>query len=319
MKNIVKLSIFLVLVSMLFSCNTHVDLYADYEDITVVYGLLDKNQDTNLVKITKAFLGSGNALVMAQEYDSSNYASKLNVELREYNGNALTNAYQLDTVTVFGKEDGIFYSGHQLAYFTTATLRSDRSYQLFILKPDGDTVSAFTKIVDNVLVKQPTTSINFTSTSGSIQWYPVSNAAFYEVTLIFHWKEVYPTAIFDTVFREMRWKLGTQSNSNSEYVTLSYNPSMFFSRLESELDLDALNVKRIIGSVDLQFYAAGNELNNYLNISSGGGLSSETPEYSNIEGGKGIFSSRSCTIRTLQLTNLSKNKIYERDWGFDTH
>lgn len=318
MKNIARMLCLLAAVAALGSCNTHVDLYGDYEDITVVYGLLDKNADTNYVKITKAFLGPGNAHELAQNYDSSNYDYKLNAELREYIGNTLIATYALDTVTLRDKEEGLFYSPNQKVYYTTASLNKDFKYQIFVLKDNGDTVFASTKIVDDVKLKQPSVLIGLTSSSGSIQWYPAQNATFYEVWLVFHWKEVFPTDIFDTIYREMRWKLGVQNQATSEYISLSYTPSNFFSRLESELDLDALNVKRVAGKVDLVFMSAGEELYNYMNVGSGG-LSTDVPEYTNISGGTGLFSSRNKTVKTLSLNNLTLNNLYNRDWGFDTH
>lgn len=318
MKNIVRFLCILTTLTALSSCDTHVDLYGDYEDITVVYGLLDKNSDTNYVKITKAFVGPGNADQLAQNYDSSNYDYKLNAELREFWGKNLIGTYPLDTVTIHGKEEGLFYSSGQTVYYTTATLNKDLKYQLFITKDNGDTVTASTTVVDDVKLKQPNVLISLMAASGSIQWYPSSNAEFYEVWLVFHWKEVYPTAIFDTIHREMHWKLGVQTQTTAEYASISYTPSNFFSRLESELDLEALNVKRVAGKVDLVFYSAGKELYNYMNVGSGG-LSTDAPEYTNISGGKGLFSSRNKTVKTLSLNNLTLNNLYNLDWGFDTH
>ena len=40
------------------ACSTKVDLYADYKDIPVIYGLLDASADTNYIKIIRAFSGS---------------------------------------------------------------------------------------------------------------------------------------------------------------------------------------------------------------------------------------------------------------------
>ena len=62
---ILSLFSFFALLFMFNACNTDVDLYSDYKDITVVYGLLDPGKDTNYVKINKAFLGPGNAFDIA--------------------------------------------------------------------------------------------------------------------------------------------------------------------------------------------------------------------------------------------------------------
>ncbi len=51
---------------LISACSTDVDNFADYKDITIVYGMLEAGADTTFIKITKAFLGPGNALLIAR-------------------------------------------------------------------------------------------------------------------------------------------------------------------------------------------------------------------------------------------------------------
>jgi hypothetical protein len=62
------------------SCSTDLDVAAPYKENTVVYALLDKGTTIQFVKINKAFLGPGNALV---------YASPSPIPA-EYTGRAVT-------------------------------------------------------------------------------------------------------------------------------------------------------------------------------------------------------------------------------------
>ena len=39
----------LPLVTLFFSCSTDVDLYAEYKEMPIIYGLLDATADTNFV------------------------------------------------------------------------------------------------------------------------------------------------------------------------------------------------------------------------------------------------------------------------------
>ena len=57
------------------SCDTDFDVNAEWEEVTVVYGLLDAGDDnkTQQIKISKAFLGKMDALQMAQYADSINF------------------------------------------------------------------------------------------------------------------------------------------------------------------------------------------------------------------------------------------------------
>ena len=61
---------------MLFSaCETDFDVNAEWEETTVVYGLLDagEGKETQKIKISKAFLGNMDAYQMAQYADSINF------------------------------------------------------------------------------------------------------------------------------------------------------------------------------------------------------------------------------------------------------
>jgi len=53
-----KNKIILLLFSVFFlSCETDFDVNAEWQDVTVVFGLLDPNNEDQLIKINKAFLG----------------------------------------------------------------------------------------------------------------------------------------------------------------------------------------------------------------------------------------------------------------------
>ena len=63
------------------ACSTDVDLYADYKDTPIIYGLLDASVDTNYIRINRAFSGSNENHIDATEValieDSCNYPGKM--------------------------------------------------------------------------------------------------------------------------------------------------------------------------------------------------------------------------------------------------
>ena len=100
---------FLLLSAVVFinSCKTDFDTIAPYKEVMVVYGLLNPNETTQYIRISKAYLGEGNALVMAQQGDSINYADVLTVTMdRVLNGNTISSTtLTRDTILT---DDGIF-------------------------------------------------------------------------------------------------------------------------------------------------------------------------------------------------------------------
>ena len=84
------LSVFAVVFT---SCDTDFDVNADWEEVTVVYGLLDAGigEETQQIKISKAFLGKMDALQMAQYADSINFdKDELAVKLIRVKNNGIT-------------------------------------------------------------------------------------------------------------------------------------------------------------------------------------------------------------------------------------
>ncbi len=311
------------LFGLLFSCSTDVDNYADYKDITIVYGLLESNSDTTFLKITKAYLGPGNALVMAKNPDSSNYAGKLDVKLKGKKNNFDLPVIQLDTITIKNKlaGDSIFYFPQQKLYFTTAAIDPEASYSLEIMR-DNHVVESSTNIVKDFSITQPTNRFNFASTAATnVAWIAAENAKRHEVVLVFNFEEIWPGS-GDTLRKTMQWNMGTVTSSKldgSENLEISYNGSEFYTRLASAIDVNALNVRRFAGNVDVYISAGGGDLTTYIEVNTpSNSIIQEVPQFTNIENGFGIFSSRFTLKRSYKMTVQSETKLVESyPWGFE--
>ena len=181
MKTFYFILIFILFISVFASCSTDVDLYAEYKDVSIIYAMLDSRADTNYVKITRAFCGTNDNPIDANEvaliYDSSNYPGKLNARIYELK-NTYSGAYELtgrvmelDTMTIHDKLEGVFYAPVQVVYYTTepfnANTGSDKyKYRLIVVKPDGDTLTASTNMVGNEEFSIMSASVGF-------KWHPL--------------------------------------------------------------------------------------------------------------------------------------------------
>lgn len=335
---------FFVLLSVLFSflvtfnaCSTDVDLYADYKNIMVIYGLLDSGADTNFIKINKAFLGPGNALQIAQISDSNNYPGKLDAKLIEYRALAhgthfqKTDEFPLDTITIHDKEPGVFYYPDQMVYYTSHKIKNNTEqykYRYEIQVQNGDSlVSSVTNIVGGDSFSIPKSSIDLSSTAstGSISWSACPNASIYEVVLKFHFIEV--SVSNDSVERVMTWALGSHpesqlTNVNGQY-SIPFAASQFIENLALWLGSDTLNPRvkeRVIFQPPLEvaLAAGGDELYNFITVNGPSNSIVQTlPEYSNINGGYGVFSSRTMCIKWMKLArNTIPDLIAHENWHF---
>lgn len=315
------------------SCHSDVDLYADYKDITVVYGLLDPTKDTNYVKINKAFLGPGNAIEIAQIADSSNYPDKLNSRIIEYIATSpngpfkQTHVYNLDTMTIHDKDTGVFYAPNQLVYYTTEAIKTNTEhhyykYALEIDRPDT-TLRGETYITGGPSFNILQGFLNLTSNSsnGSLAFNPCPNAGIYDAEVLFRYLEL--TQNNDTIPRYMNWKLGTFADTDfalGKYV-ITFNPSVFSQMLATHLGSDTLKmVDRLLEEYPLTITisAGGQELYNFIAVNGpSSSIVQNVPEYSNIDGGYGVFSSRTHITRKVKMSPQSVLDLKSHEnWRF---
>ena len=280
---------------LLGACSTDIDLYADYKQVPVIYGLLDANADTNFVKITRVFYVQGDAYQVAQNPDSSNYPGKLDVRLVEYCNDDSIREIVLDTVTIHDKQPGIFYGPSQKLYYTTEPLgrntkNNQYSYCQFLFRP-------------------------------------AVKGAIYQVTFSFTFLEQRePDG--DSVPRTMSWEVGTFTDDDfsmhmdgDAYVIL-YRPEDFYANLREFVgdDTTLLDVQRFIGDypAEVTIVAGDENLRQYVyNNNTENGFSQGDNEFSLIDGGYGVFSSRMTMSRRVRLAGETvPDLVAMRHWRF---
>ena len=80
-----KIAILFISTIFLWSCETEFEVNAPWKDVSIIYGLLEANKDTQYVKIYRGFLGEQDALIMASNPDSIYYNSEdVEVLINEY-------------------------------------------------------------------------------------------------------------------------------------------------------------------------------------------------------------------------------------------
>lgn len=339
-----KLPFFLslsLILGVFASCNSRLELYADYKDVPVIYGLIDATQDTNYMKIVRAFSGTNDNPIDATQValiaDSNNYPGKLDARIIEYKSSAggqytpTGREIMLDTITIHDKHYGVFYAPNQKVYFCTQPFYMDNvstkyKYKLVVVTPH-DTITSETNVVGGDNFKILTTSVTFTpdgeDKTGKISFTPADNAVVYEVSVEFNYQEKKMSG--PLVDKQVSWSYGTIHNDDLEYESghyvVKYNQATLFNALASAIGADTLGVERYFNRNDsfkIHLAAGGRELYNYIQINSPSeGFSQTIPDYTNVNGGFGVFSSR---INLNQNVALSAKTCTEligmKSWGF---
>jgi hypothetical protein len=293
----------LLLASTFIACETEVDVNANYQDITTVFAILDRNDNSHFIKINKAFLGDGNAFEFAQEVDSLYYSpDRINVKLYAKNINGdIVKTIQLTRIDTIDKEPGIFAYPNQFFYATSEALNKSLTYQLEIEKVnEGEFVTAETPIVGNVNMRfpGPTKKINPAATSNKVRFDVDERTRTFQLGVKFNYSDEDTVNNFE-ILRSVEYILPTQSKvvGSQEEIELEYSGTGFMSYIATRIPAPSPNIIRHAKSVDYKFYLASNDFQTYLDLNGpSDGIVQERPEFSNIDNGIGLFASRNIAV-----------------------
>ena len=158
--------IFGIFLGCLFTaCKPDFELNASYQDVTVVYGILNHQDSVQYVKIYKGFQShqQGGVYIDAQNPDSIHYnVNDIEVVLEEYNKGKFIKQMIMTPTNEVVKEDGIFYSGDsRILYKTDEKIKKECSYKIVITnKKTGKVTEGNTPIVGDFSIKSSSQSIN---------------------------------------------------------------------------------------------------------------------------------------------------------------
>jgi hypothetical protein len=319
-----KLTLLLLLSFLIFtfnSCETEVDIDADWKEITVVYGLLNQLDTAHYFRINKAYLG-GNALQIAKIEDSSSYRNALEVTLEGWNQSAKVQTIPFDTASVYNKDSGIFYNPYMMVYKGLGALNPDLQYRLFIKNTvSGHEVTSKTNLIKNFVIKKPvaggrlTLFRNFNTAFG---WTNGVNARRYEPRVRFHYWEI-PLGTQDTIPKYLDWALSSVKSNNlagEGEIEISFSNDGFYEFVRNAVSKN-FEGKRLCGEVDFIVSAGGDEYSTYMDVNGPSySLVQDRPEYTNIDNGLGLLSSRYNIHRVKRLDPRAEDEIIALDVKF---
>jgi len=312
----ITLSAFLLLFN---ACETDFDVHADWKETTVVYGLLDASNSTQYIKINKAYLGEGDAMMMAQYSDSINFnPNDLEVKLHKLAFPDTLMSLILDT-TLIDKEDGLFPIDNNIIYKVSLPnnfLNSDNRYAITIKNlRSGNFVSSNSEVITNFNFQNFNSAYKFgfynplvadTSKflSKIIQWNQSENGLIYQLDVRFNYLE---NGDSNSLIWSQPLEIFEGSSMQSRLEGLK-----FFNFLSQNLTNDN-NVVRQFLNLDLVMTVGTNNLNTYIQVNAPiTGIVQQRPQFTTISNGIGIFSSRyTHTEYNIGLTQDTRNYLVD--------
>ena len=322
--------LFFLFIILFSSCETDFDVNAQWEDVTIVYGLIDPNIEDQLIKINKAFLGEGDALQMASIADSSNYnPSDLHVKIHRIRQQAFNQYDTLSSVTlndtILDKDDGLFSTDNNIIYTfkkPSSFYNTNSLYALEIINLiSGHKVTSQTEIINTFSFESLNPSFEWGLYNGdlpdslkfrtkNIEWQPSTNGVIYQLDIVINYIENN-----DTINLPWSQPLVEYTSGN---MSLKIKGDQFFQFLTTNL---TNNTPKQFLNLDLVMTVGSDDLKTYINVNKPfSGIVQERPVFSNINNGVGLFSSRFTydDIKGIELTNGTINyMINDLDLGFE--
>lgn len=311
----------LIALAMIFlaSCTTKFDLYSYDGDTTIIYSVLEVNADTNYISVTKSSL----------EHDYYYNPDDIEVSFAgKFEGESTIDTISLPSI------EKIVNGEVRTFYYTTNKLIKDQEYEVMVLrKTDSVLVKSNAKTICNIMFKKPLGKyINLRNINvAGIEWIgvgnddaPIVNAGFYDVYAYFHYKELMPGAT-DTVDRCMEWKIISDNAknlyNNTKFVyNAFYTPILFFSLLEKNdylVNNSPFGVQRWLEPFEIKIFVYGDELYKYYIINNATSAIQEVPNYSNVDNGIGLMSSRTTVSHYYVIEQICRKRITENyPYGF---
>lgn len=295
------------------SCKEDIDLTGDAQETAVVYGLLNQLDSIHYIKINKAFITNGNAIVAAQIPDS-NYFSNVAATIKEVVGGAVTRTWTLQDTIIDNKEPGVFYSPQQkLYYFKTASAapliaNANTEYRLEVDINEGEfTISGATKLITGMGISTPSTlsSYSFASANVAVNGYSKTQVKFskgtsyvMDATIQVAFEEYIGT---DVSVKTFDWKIASlgPAELTATDVTAFANGNTFYTLVRDNATNNPAINKRKLKYIKLTVTGGSEDLQKYMSVTKpSSSLAQNKPTYTNLFATNnrkvvGIFSARS--------------------------
>lgn len=336
-------SLLLLITIGFYSCETDIDVNAEYKDIPVIYGLINPLDTVHYLKISKAFLGETSALDLAADANNFNYAAgELDVTVEEYNNGSLIKSFStgastlIRTVNEIPKDPGIFDNSTNVLYkFVEPLVNRKSTYKLKIINTSlNKEITAETRIVDTTIVTLPanidsryqfwigTVATGNFGSPFKIEVNAGANVGRVKPYLVFNYLEHYTLASMkDSVYKQVIMPFAEQKTTTSlggEKLKWTLDCATFFDNIRVAVSSPSsvpFFSHRSIKDYSLEFDVAGTELSTYMSASAPSNtVNQDKPDYTNLENGIGVFSSREKHLRQSINDPWSTNKINLHDY-----
>jgi hypothetical protein len=319
---------FLISVVGITACTTDIDPCDEWQNIPVVYGIIDPDDSVHYIRLNRAFLGNMNVYDMASESDSLLYSYDVDVFVHVLNNDnhvvtslrfekirMIKDSFNISGQSIFGIQKHYVYASGGII-----PTGQNYTYKLEINFPRGKKVQSTTTGIGNTrhVFPNPLYYDSFSlspygNESISLQYYLPSDNGVAQIGFRIYYYEVLSNGAI--LKKHAHFGLNyfriTSSESNPRLHSYKYYTKDILKKIRKELDsTDTHVIARYLGKIEVRYYVANDDMAEQL-YHRVGSLNLDMQIPSNIVGGKGFFASRRHLHVGFRITEASYDNYYQ--------
>jgi len=321
-----KFTLSLLLFSLLIaSCDNALDIIEARKDIPVVYGFISLSDTAQYIRLEKAFVDeTTSALVIAQDPDSLYYDDATVELVRTSNGASFALEMVDGKLEGYSREEGAFAQSPNYLYkIRTAdiALEGDEEYTLRIGREGkAESIEASTVLLGQSRIRRPdpvtANILDFDYTDRTRFFWQVSeSAATHNLYVDINYRERSPDTNGFFESKSVTWEVVKNLESNSSEPTrVEYEAEGlgFYNFLAGAIPVDE-DAERRFEDLTVRVISGGEEINSFVSVGEANlGITStqDVPSFSNIPGGRGIFSSTNTAfVENVTISNPTRDSL----------
>ena len=281
------------------SCKNDLNINAKWKETIVLYGMLNANDSIQYIRVAKAFLNENSGALQVAKISDSLYLDSALVTIRSTDNQFNDTLKRVWNIT---KDSGLFANDINPLYTfktkDTKALDPNKRYYIEVVSPKtGNRVWAETNIVGKANISSPfrDSNSNFAITPEylTISMKAGLNSFAYDVKLDITYEEFPVSDTFKKTVKTASWNVLTNATANGSSNMLYKSPRLAFLQfLRSAITADNSLYHRI-KYAGLRVYGGNQLLSDYISVNEPSiGIVQKQAEYSNVQGGIGLFASR---------------------------
>lgn len=319
MKNVVEIILVLLVI---YSCETDFDIEAGEREIPVIYGVLNVTEPKQYIRVQRAFLSKGgNVLDLSKDPNILYYADgKAVLTVTGTGKTAVGKRISAEDIGI-KRDNGLFAESPNILYeFDTKDwMVTPPSKVTFTFENEAieKGVSAQIQLVKDLQLREsvPSAPLNLGYDRViSIGWNHSTDTKLFELTMRINYMEKSNKTNNVFLDKSIDWVLKNNLEVGSDQTkgSFSFKGIEFYKFLSNSLPISS-DIQRNMKSVDILLTAGGIEFKEILNLNQANfGLtgSNTIPRYNNIVNGIGFLSSRMKVLRNdISLASVTLDSL----------